>query len=142
MVGLLHRLLVVLHDQHGVAHVSQPLQRGKELLVVPLVEPDGRLVEYVEDPDKRAPYLGGEPYPLPLSAGERRGGPLKGDIIKAHVREEAEPLAYLLQDPPRYLLFDGIELQVLEKGERDLDRQPRDAADRPDAQLYEEPRPL
>ena len=38
-VGRPHHLLVVLHDEHGVAEIAQPLERDDQPSVVPLVEP-------------------------------------------------------------------------------------------------------
>ena len=67
-VGRPDRLLVVLDDEHGVAEVAEPGQRRDQLRVVPLVEPDRRLVEDVEDAHQRRPDLGREPDPLGLAA--------------------------------------------------------------------------
>jgi hypothetical protein len=61
VVGRAHHLLVVLHDQHGVAEVAQPLERPDQLAVVPLVEADRGLVEDVEHADELAPDLRREP---------------------------------------------------------------------------------
>ena len=61
-------LLVVLHDEDRVAQVAQPGQRGDELGVVALVEPDGRLVEDVQDAHQGRPDLGREADPLGLAA--------------------------------------------------------------------------
>ena len=43
-----HRVLIVLHHEHGVAEVAQMAQRVEQLVVVALVQSDGRLVENVE----------------------------------------------------------------------------------------------
>ena len=51
-VGRPHHLLVVLDDEHGVAHVAEPLERPDQPSVVTLVEPDRGLVEDVEDADE------------------------------------------------------------------------------------------
>ena len=50
-VGGTHHLLVVLDDEHRVAEVSKSLERPDQLVVVPLVETDRRLVQDVEDAD-------------------------------------------------------------------------------------------
>ena len=49
VVGRADRLLVVLDDDHGVAEIAQPRQRGEQLPVVALVQADRRLVEHVQD---------------------------------------------------------------------------------------------
>ena len=51
-VGRPHHLLVVLHHEHGVTEVAQPLEGGDEPPVVALMEPDRGLVEDVEDADE------------------------------------------------------------------------------------------
>ena len=74
-VGGPDRVLVVLDDDQRVAEVAQPQQRVEQLLVVPLVQPDGRLVEHVQHADQAGADLGGEPDPLRLAAGQRRATP-------------------------------------------------------------------
>ena len=71
VVGDPDRLLVVLDDEHGVAEVAQADHRVDEPLVVPLVQPDRRLVEHVEHADQTAADLAREPDALRLAAGER-----------------------------------------------------------------------
>ena len=51
------RLLVVLDDEERVPEVPQPGQGVEKAPVVPLVQPDGRLVEYVQHTDQATPYL-------------------------------------------------------------------------------------
>ena len=70
VVGDPDRVLVVLHDDQGVAHVPKPEQGLDQSLVVTLVEADRGLVEDVEHPDQAGPDLGGEPDPLRLSPGQ------------------------------------------------------------------------
>ncbi len=48
VVGAANGFLVVLDDQHGVAHVAQFFQRGNQSIVVARVQADGRLVQHVE----------------------------------------------------------------------------------------------
>ena len=52
VIGLQDRLFVMLHHQHGVADVAQPLERAEQAGVVALVQADGRLVQDVEHPDQ------------------------------------------------------------------------------------------
>ena len=64
-VGGADRVLVVLDDDQGVAQVAQPGEGLDEPPVVPLVQPDARLVEDVEDADEARADLCGEPDALP-----------------------------------------------------------------------------
>src|SRR5690606_41917856 len=90
-VGLEHRLLVVLHDDHRVAEVAQPLERGQELAVVALVQADRRLVEDVDHPGELRADLRGEADALALAAGEGGGAAVQREVAEPHVLEEAEP---------------------------------------------------
>ena len=57
VIGRADRLFVVLDDDERVPEVPQLLERGQETPVVSLVQPDGGLVEHVQDTDEAAPYL-------------------------------------------------------------------------------------
>ncbi len=127
------RLLVVLHDENGVAQVAQPGQRGDELGVVALVQPDGRLVEDVEDAHQRGPDLGREADPLGLAAGQRHAGPIHGQVIEPDVDEEPETrhdlLDHLVGDRT-FPLAQGRP-ETGRPAQRVLDGQRRDVPDVP-----------
>ena len=91
------RLLVVLHDEHGVAQVPQPGQRRDELGVVPLVEADGRLVQDVQDAHQRRADLGRQPDPLGLAAREADARPVQRQVVQPDVHQEPEPRHDLLE---------------------------------------------
>ena len=100
-VGCAHHLLVVLDDEHGVAHVAKPLERVDESIVVALVEPDRRLVEDVEDTDESC-------EPICVASRRRCASPPESvlaarsnlEVADTDVLQEHEPLAHLLQDAP------------------------------------------
>ena len=122
-VGRPDRLLVVLDDEDRVAEVAQPGQRGDELRVVPLVEPDRRLVEDVQDAHQRRADLGGQPDPLRLAAGQGDARAIEGQVVQPDVDEEAEPGDDLLEqlpgDRPLALVQAAIELVGPAQGIRD-----------------------
>ena len=130
-VGRPDRLLVVLHDEDGVAEVAEAGQGRDQLRVVALVEPDRRLVEDVQDAHQRRADLGREPDPLRLAAGERDARAVEGQVVQAHVDEEAEPGDDLLE----HLAADGaLALRHLVREartpvERVGDAEARDLAD-------------
>ena len=97
-VGGPDRLLVVLHDEHGVAEVAQPGQGRDELGVVALVEPDRGLVEDVQDAHQRRPDLGRQADPLGLAARQRHARPVEGQVVQPDVDEEPEPRDDLLEE--------------------------------------------
>ena len=93
-----HGVLVVLHHNQGVADVPQVLQRPKQLVVVPLVQADGRLVQNVQHPHEGGADLGSQPDALALAAGQGAGGPGQGQIAQAHVRQKLQPGADFLHN--------------------------------------------
>ncbi len=98
-VGGADRVLVVLDDDQRVAQVAQPEQGLEQPVVVPLVQPDGRLVQHVQHADQARADLGGEPDPLRLAAGQGGRRPVQGQVVQAHVEQEAHPRVDFLHDP-------------------------------------------
>ena len=97
-VGLVDGVLVVFHHDQGVAEVPEPGQRFDQAPVVPLVQPNGRLVEDVEHADEPGADLGGQPDPLGFAAGQGSGGPFQVQVVEADVEEEGQPGLDFLQD--------------------------------------------
>ena len=107
------RFLVVLHDDQRVAEVAQPQQGVEQLLVVPLVQADRRLVEHVQHADQAGADLGGEPDPLRLAARQRGGRPVEREVVEPHVEQEAEAGVDLLEDEPgdRHVPLGQVEVE-------------------------------
>ena len=131
VVGRAHHLLVVLDHEHGVAEVAQPLERPDQLAVVALVQADRRLVEDVEHADELRPDLRREPEPLRLAAAQRRRRAVELQVADAHVLEEREPLADLLDDPRADQLLGLGQLEHVEELDRPLHRHARELVDVP-----------
>ena len=98
-VGGTDGVLVVLDHDQRVAQVAQPDQGLDQPAVVPLVQPDARLVQHVEHPDQPGADLGGQPDPLRLAAGQAGGGSAERQVVQADVEQELEPLVDLLEHP-------------------------------------------
>ncbi len=137
-VRLLHRLVVVLDHHHRVADVAQVLEGGEELLVVALVEADRWLVEDVDDAGQLGADLAGEADPLALAAGEAGSGAVEGQVGEAHVEEEAQARADLLEELGRDLRLRALELEGVEEGVGLRDGEGRDLGDRPSRDLHAE----
>ena len=71
MVGGQDRLLVVLDDEHAVAHVAKRFQRVEQPRIVALMQADRGLVEHIEHAGQPRADLRGEPDALALAAGQR-----------------------------------------------------------------------
>ena len=83
------RVLVVLDNDQSVTQVAKPDEGVDEAPVVPLVQPDARLVQHVQDADQTRPDLGGQPDALRLAAGERPGTAVERQVVQADVEQEA-----------------------------------------------------
>ncbi len=123
MIGGADRLLVVLHDDDGVAQVPHGAQRVEQLPVVPLVQADRRLVEDVQDAGEPRADLGRQPDALPLPPRQGGGGARQRQVAETDVEQEAEPLADLLQDLVGDLPVLVGQAQIVERLHRVLDRQ-------------------
>ena len=98
IIRLPHGVLVVLHHKEGVAQVPQLLQGLEQLVVVPLVQANGGLVQDIEHPHEGGPDLGGQSNPLALAAGESARLPGEGEVLQAHRLEEAQAVPNFLQN--------------------------------------------
>ena len=87
-VGSAHGRLVVLHDDNGISLVAQLLQRIDQLYIIPLMQPDGRLVEDVDHIHQARTDLRSEADALPLAAGKRTGGTVERKILQPDVHQE------------------------------------------------------
>ena len=105
------------HD-HGVALVAEALERLDQAVVIALVQPNGGLVEDIEHTHEARADLRGQADALRLAAGERRRGAGEGEVIQAHVHQEAQALDDLLHDTPADELLALRELEVTEELER------------------------
>ena len=83
-----HGVLVMLHDDHGIAQISEMVQRVEQLVVVPLVKADGRLVQDIGNAHQAGADLCRQADPLRFSAGQRSRGAGKGQIVQSDVIEK------------------------------------------------------
>src|SRR5688572_32261706 len=100
VIGLEHRLFVVLDDDHGVAQIATLSQRREQTRVVALVQPDRRLVENVENANEAGSDLRRETDSLSLATRQRLGRAAEGQVVEADVVEKAQSLAYFLENRP------------------------------------------
>jgi hypothetical protein len=115
VVGGPEGLLVVLHDDEGVPHVTQPPQGLDEPGVVALVQSDGGLVQNVQHSDQRGADLGRQADPLGLPAGEARSLPVQGQVFEPDVYHEAQAVLHGLEDLARDLALRRSQLHLAEE---------------------------
>ena len=113
-VGRPDGLLVVLHDDERVAQVAQPHERGDELRVVLLVEPDGGLVEDVQDAHQAGADLGRQPDALCLAAREGEQYVLVAEERSPAEAQIAELESWVRNGQIRYRedILDGVSEQA------------------------------
>ena len=92
------------------------LQRVDQPVVVPLMQPDARLVQDVQHAHQAGADLGRQPDPLRLAAGQGARRPVKGEVVQAHVDQEAEPVFDLLQHLPGDGCSFSVSSRSVEKG--------------------------
>ena len=65
---------IVLHHQHRIAQVTQCFQRLQQAGIVPVMEANGRLVQYVKHSAQLGANLCRQPDALAFAAGQRSRG--------------------------------------------------------------------
>ena len=136
MIGASDGVLVMLHDDHGVAQVAQPAERAEQSLVVPLMQADAGLVEDVEHADQPGADLGGEADPLHLAAAQRGSPTAEREVAQPDVAEKAQPIGRFLEDRPGDLGIEpraagGAQRNRLEEVHRAVHGEVHDVADAP-----------
>ena len=116
------------HDD-GVAEVAQALERAEQPRVVALVQADRGLVEDVHHAGESRADLAREADALRLTARERLGGAIEGQVIEAHVGQEAQPLADLAHDRSATVARQPASCSAPKNATRLADRELRDLGD-------------
>ena len=65
-----HGIFIVLYHDHRIAEVAEIFQGGNKLVVIALMQADGRLVQHIEHAGKRTADLSGQADALALAAGK------------------------------------------------------------------------
>ena len=110
-----HRVFVVFHYQHRIAHVAKLSQRIEQTVIVARVEPNRRFVQNVEHADQTAADLSGQPDSLCFAAGQRWCGARKSQIVQANIQQKTEAATDLLESFGGDYRAGIVELQLLEE---------------------------
>ena len=122
-VGGVDGFLVMLHHDHGVAQIPHLDQGIDQAAVIPLMQADGRFVQYIDHSHQPGTDLGGQPDPLGFATTQRPRGPVQRQVRQPHVVEELEPFADFLQHFVRDPLLIVVERQLGKRVQRVLHRE-------------------
>ena len=114
-IGGAHGVLVVLHHDQGVAQIPQMLQRPQQLIVVPLVQADGGLIQNIQHAHQRRTDLGSQPDPLALAAGKGSRRPGQGQVAQSHIRQELQAGLDLLDDLLGHHGHTALQTEIFHK---------------------------
>ena len=84
MFGRADRVLVVLHNKHGVAFLSESNKTFDESLVVAGMKADCGFIEYIADPLQVAAQLRGKADTLRFAARKRGRSTVQRDVAEPH----------------------------------------------------------
>jgi hypothetical protein len=98
VVGGQDRFAIVLDDDDCVAEIAKAGLSFDEAGVVPSVQPNAWLVEYVENAHQCGANLGGEADSLPFAGGKRLRAAIEGEVIESDVDEKAESSGDCLEE--------------------------------------------
>ena len=117
IVRAAHGVLVVLDHNDRIAQIPQVFQGSDELIVVPLMQADGRLVQHIEHTGQSAADLGGQADALALAAGQRARRPGQREVIQTHALQKLQAVFDLLHDlaADLLLLFGEVRLVLPDK---------------------------
>ena len=111
-IGEPNGVLIMLNHDHGVADIAQTDERLQEPRIVALMEPDRRLVQHIEHAGEAGSDLRGQPDALAFAPRQRARDPRHIEIIEAHIDQEFQAGADLLQDAGGNLAILGLELRL------------------------------
>src|SRR5262245_17002263 len=103
MIRSLDHFLIMFHDKHRVAKVSELFQGFNQFQVVALVKTDARFVQNIQYADELRTDLGCQSDSLPLTSRKSPSRPVERKVTEADVHQKLKPLAYLFDNEVRYL---------------------------------------
>ncbi|BAC18316.1 conserved hypothetical protein [Corynebacterium efficiens YS-314] len=123
VVGAPDGVLIMLDHDEGVSDITEVFQGPDQLLVVTLVQADGRLIEDIEHAGQAGTDLGGQADALGLTTGQGAGRAVEGEVGQAHIEQELQARADLLEHRTRDHLLAFAQGQAVEEFEGLGDRQ-------------------
>ena len=96
VIGALDGFGIVFHHQHRVSHVAKGRQRIQQAVVIPRMQPDGRLVQNVQHAAELRANLRGQPDPLRFATRQRGRRTVQTQVVQADRLEELQPAPNLI----------------------------------------------
>ena len=91
-------VFIMLDHDHGIADIAQVFQRAQQAVVIPLVQANRGFVEDIQHAHEAGADLAGQANALCLTARQGIGTAVQRQIVQAHVDQELQSLANLLED--------------------------------------------
>ena len=88
----------MLDNDHRIPLIAQFLQGIDQLIIIPLMQADRRLIEDVDHVNKARAYLRSKADALPFASGKRTGSAVKREVLQPHVHQERDSVPQFLED--------------------------------------------
>ena len=115
MVRRIHGILIMFHHNQGIAHITQLFQGRQQLVIVPLMQSDGRLIQNIQHAHQRRTNLCCQTDALALTAGKCGGSPGQCQIAQSHILQKAKSGPNLFQNAVRNQHLLMRQLQLVKK---------------------------
>ena len=129
VIRFTNRVLIVFDNEHRIAQITQRLKCCNEPLIIPLVQPDRRLVQHIKHSPQPASNLRRKPNPLALATRQSSCRAIQRKIPQPHGIQKLQPLDNFLLQPVRNQLVAAHELHPQRALERTLQAQRRKVRD-------------
>ena len=117
-----HRILVMFHNDQCISQIPQIFECCKQLIIIPLMQSDTRLIQNITYTDKPRSDLCRQTDTLCFPTGQRCSRSGKRQIFQSYIHQKSYSCTDFLQDPfpDQFLLFR--QLQLTEKIMQCFDR--------------------
>ena len=122
MIGCEHGIFIVLDHDQRIAEVAQTFEGRQQLVIVALVQADGRLVQNIQHAHQRRTDLSGKTNTLALAARQRTGRARKRQIFQTDRLQETQSIHDFLDNAITDLVLHLGQLQGMQKLHRLDDR--------------------
>jgi len=92
-------IVVMFNNQDSIPQIAQPFKRIQQAGVVARVQPNGRLVQYVQHTHQARADLRRQADALCFAARQRGGCALQREVIQPHIHQETQARPDFLQNP-------------------------------------------